>query len=99
SAQLKAPPAELINKVGQLLKKPDAKKSGTGSAISKIDADGESTTLPDGLPFMAVRVDGSTEDLSAEAIRVATEIGGVAVLAGETQGKASLVVAVAKDKS
>jgi alanyl-tRNA synthetase len=99
SAHLKVPQADFIKKLDQLINKGGSKRSVAGGAVARVGADDRATTLPNGLPFMAVRIDGSTEDLTSEALRVAADIGGVAVLVGEANGKASLVVAVAKDKS
>jgi alanyl-tRNA synthetase len=99
SARLKVPSSDLVKKVDQLICKGDSQKGGVRSPVTKIDTNGRVVTLAGGLPFVAARIDSSPEDLSDEAIRVANEIGGVAVLAGESNGKASLVVAVRKDKS
>src|SRR5262249_49313375 len=54
---------------------------------------------PSGLRFVAARMDATAELLGEEALRIAEEIGGVAALAGEAEGKARVVVAVSKDKT
>ena len=53
-------------------------------------------TSASGTKYVVARLDGSAEDLRLEALRLADKIGGVAGLVGEDEGKARMVVAVAK---
>jgi alanyl-tRNA synthetase len=99
SARLKVPAGDLAKKIDQLASKGDAQKSGERNPVARIATKERVITLPGGLPFMSARIDSSAEDLSEEAIRIANEIGGVVVVAGESNSKANLVVAVRKDKS
>jgi alanyl-tRNA synthetase len=95
AAQLKVPVTGLSEKVAQLLSRGQPAKAPAESGHIRIDIADAASTLAGGVPFLATRVDETTEILSTEATRVAAEIGGVVVLAGEANGKASLVVAVA----
>jgi len=99
AGQLKVPAPDLPAKVAQLINKGIGAKHGTAAPQLRIDTKSKARTLPGGLRFIAERMDASAEVLSEEALRVAAEIGGVVLLAGEAEGKAVLVVAVSKDKA
>jgi alanyl-tRNA synthetase len=98
SQLLRAPAGDLPAKLAQTLKNSGGAKR-AASEVRKVDAGKHKRALPDGSQLLVARVDAATEELSDEALRLAQEIGGVAVLVGQANDKASLVVAVAKDKS
>lgn len=97
-ARLKATPRELLERVEQLVKKGDDQRRSDPGAGTEVHVDprAQTVTLPDGVKLIATRVDAPTEALGKEASRIASDIDGVVVLAGESEGKASIVVAVSK---
>ena len=97
ATQLSTAPADLPTKVGEILKsKAAAQKPAT--KVESVDARGSTLTSPSGLPYVALRMNQPMKLLQQEALRIASEIGGVAVLVGEDEGSARLAIAVDKQQ-
>jgi alanyl-tRNA synthetase len=93
-AQLSTSPADLPTKIADLLKSKATQKA--APKAEAVDAKGSTQTSPSGLPYFATRMNQPMKLLQQEALRIAEEIGGVAVLVGEDEGSARLAIAVAK---
>ncbi len=93
-AQLSTAPADLPTKVADLLKSKATQKA--APKAEAVDAKGSTQTSKTGLPYFAARMNQPMKLLQQEALRIAEEIGGVAVLVGEDEGSARLAIAVAK---
>lgn len=96
AALLKVSSADLPERVAQLLKKQGAAKGKSGGGAKSVEVKDLVKTLPSGFRCVGVRIDGDPKMLSQEALRIAKEISGAAVLVGEAKGKARLAIAVHK---
>lgn len=73
-----------------------AKKAKPKKATVPTSVEGQAKTSASGTPFVAARLDGNAKDLREEALRIADKLKGIVALVGEDDGKARMVVAVAK---
>jgi alanyl-tRNA synthetase len=97
AAQLSSAPADLPAKVAEILKSKAAAQK-PAARTESVDAKGRTQTSASGLPYFAARMNQPMKLLQQEALRIASEIGGVAVLVGEDEGSARLAIAVDKQQ-
>ena len=97
--QLRAPVADLPERIEQLLTRKSAVRLAAPAVPDHLDAAEQSTTLPDGTRLFATRAGGSAEHMAEQALKAANDIQGVVVLANEADGKARVVVAVSREKA
>jgi alanyl-tRNA synthetase len=88
-----------ISDIPERLEALTAKKAKPKKATPKADVSEQAQTSESGTKFVVARLDGNAEEIREEALRLADKIGGVAALVGEDDGKARMVVAVAKPLS
>lgn len=91
--------AKLKTKISDIPERLDAltaKKSKPKKAAPTADVAGQAQTSASGTKYVVARLDGNAAEIREEALRLADKIGGVAALVGEDEGKARMVVAVAK---
>ena len=99
AAQLKVTPAELPDRLAQLLKSKEAKPAAKPVAAPSA-ATSRAQTLADGSKYAVVRMDDvNPKQLQEEALRVADEISGVAIVVGRFESSARLAIAVDKRKT
>lgn len=96
SKQLNVAPAAVPERVAKLLERATAKRQEAAPA-PRVEAGANRQETSKGLPYVVARMDGDTVLLRDEATRVADDIKGVTVLAGEDEGKVRVTVAVAKE--
>ena len=91
--------AKLKTKISDIPERIDAltaKKSKPKKAAPTADLADLAQTTAAGTKYVVARLDGNSSEMREEALRLADKIGGVVALVGEDDGKARMVVAVAK---